>query len=287
MNNKSRFLVSADWLQDHLGEERLSVVDGAWYLPAANRDAKKEYEQCHIPHAVFFDHDEICDQTSGLPHTLPTPEAFAQQMGKLGINADDTIVVYDGPGFFSAPRVWWMLRVMGAKNVFVLDGGFDRWREEKRPTTKDVTPIEPTVFVTKFQPDRVVFFDEMRDIVDNGSMQIADARGNQRFSGQGSEPRPGMRAGHMPGAHNVPYASLSVDGKFKDFNELKEVFHNAGIDVNAPVVTTCGSGVTAAVLALALESLGNNNIRLYDGSWSEWGSKNDTPVVTGDEQKKR
>lgn len=283
MSDTSRFIVDADWLQKNIGKEGVSIIDGSWYLPAANRDAKKEYEQSHILGAVFFDHDVICDQKSGLPHTLPDPNQFSQQVGDLGINVHDTIVVYDGMGFFSAPRVWWMLKTMGADNVFVLNGGFDRWKEEGRPTTDEITAVKPVRFVVKFHHDKVVFFDEMRSIVDNRSTQIADARGNKRFTGEQAEPRPGMRSGHMPGACGVPATLMSEGGNLKDLNTIKEIFSRAGIDVNEPVTTTCGSGVTAAVLALALESLGNKHVRLYDGSWSEWGSKTDTPVVKGDE----
>lgn len=282
MSDTSRFIVDADWLQKNIGKEGVSIIDGSWYLPAANRDAKKEYEQSHIPGAVFFDHDVICDQKSGLPHTLPDPNQFSQQVGDLGVSVHDTIVVYDGVGFFSAPRIWWMLKIMGAENVFVLNGGFDRWKEEGRPTTDEITAVKPVRFVADFHHDKVVFFDEMRSIVDNRSTQIADARGYKRFIGEQAEPRPGMRSGHMPGACSVPAILMSEGGNLKDLTTIKEIFSRAGIDVNEPVTTTCGSGVTAAVLALALESLGNKHVRLYDGSWSEWGAKTDTPVVKGD-----
>ncbi|CAM1627011.1 Rhodanese-like domain [Bartonella apihabitans] len=281
METHSEFIVSDDWLKARLGDSNLSVLDASWYLPAAKRNGRDEYEKSHIPGAVFFDHDKVCDETSGLPHTLPSPEKFAQFASEMGVNADDTIVIYDGIGFFSAPRAWWMFRVMGAKHVYVLDGGFVGWQKKHYPVTNEPTKIKKTSFQVKFEQDKVVLIDEMRQLVDGETTQIADARGHKRFLGEEAEPRPGMRSGHMPGAHNVPFSTLSTDGNFKDLNKIKTIFKDAGINVAAPVVTTCGSGVTAAVLALALESLGNHNIRLYDGSWSEWGSKKDTPVVTG------
>ncbi|MCT6871951.1 MAG: sulfurtransferase, partial [Bartonella sp.] len=229
MSDTSRFIVNADWLQKNIGKEGVSIIDGSWYLPAANRDAKKEYEQSHIPGAVFFDHDVICDQKSGLPHTLPDPNQFSQQLGDLGISVHDTIVVYDGVGFFSAPRVWWMLKTMGADNVFVLNGGFDRWKEDGRPTTDEITAVKPVRFVADFHHDKVVFFDEMRSIVDNRSTQIADARGYKRFTGEQAEPRSGMRSGHMPGACSVPATSMSEGGNLKDLTTIKQIFSRAGI----------------------------------------------------------
>lgn len=284
MEEHSEYIVSADWLKSRLGQANLSVLDASWYLPAAKRNGLEEYKKAHIPGAVFFDHDKVCDETSGLPHTLPSPEKFAEFASKMGVNADDTIVIYDGIGFFSAPRAWWMFRVMGSKHVFVLDGGFANWQKKHYPVTSEPTKIKNSVFKVNYEADKVVLIDEMRRLVDGEEMQVADARGHKRFLGEEAEPRPGMRSGHMPGAHNIPATSLSVEGNFKDLSQIKTIFKDAGINVAAPVVTTCGSGVTAAVLALALESLGNHNVRLYDGSWSEWGSKKDTPVVTGNDR---
>ena len=281
MKEQSEFIVSDDWLKARLGDSKLSILDASWYLPAAKRNGREEYKKAHIPGAVFFDHDKVCDETSGLPHTLPSPDKFAQFASDMGVNADDTIVIYDGIGFFSAPRAWWMFRVMGANNVYVLDGGFAGWKEKHYPVTGEPTKIRKTLFKVNFDAEKVVLIDEMRELVDGKTTQIADARNHKRFLGEEAEPRPGMRSGHMPGAHNIPFATLSEGGNFKDLSKIKTIFKDAGINVAAPVVTTCGSGVTAAVLALALESLGNHNVRLYDGSWSEWGSKKDTPVVTG------
>ncbi len=281
MAEDSPFTVDADWLEQRLGEPGISIVDASWYLPAQNRAARAEYDAAHIPGAVFFDQDAVSDDTSGLPHTLPTPQAFARFAGTLGISADDTIVVYDGPGFFSAPRAWWMFRVMGVFQVYVLDGGFDNWKASGRPVTADITRIAPCVFHAGFDASRVVGLADMRRIVATGESQIADARGAGRFAGTEPEPRPGMRSGHMPGARNVPVGALSQDGELLPRERLKALFEAAGIDLSGPVVTSCGSGVTAAALTLALETLGHTDNRLYDGSWSEWGGLADTPVATG------
>lgn len=278
---KSRFVVSTDWVEKQLGAPSFRIVDASWYLPAQNRNGANEYASGHIPGAVFFDQDVIADTSSGLPHTLPAPDAFADAVGKLGISATDTIVVYDGPGMFSAPRVWWMFRIMGAERVYVLDGGIDGWKAEGRPLQTDLPEPAPAVFRASFDASRVVSFDAMRSVVDEASRQIADARPALRFTGEQPEPRPGMRSGHMPGARSVPATALSENGRLKDLNSLRAVFDEAGIDLSRPVVTSCGSGVTAAVVTLALESLGHKDNALYDGSWSEWGGKTDTPVVTG------
>ncbi|MBV2144509.1 3-mercaptopyruvate sulfurtransferase [Falsochrobactrum sp. TDYN1] len=282
MSEKSTFVISREKLKKRLGEPGLAIVDASWYLPAAGRNGREEYDAAHIPGAVFFDQDEIADKDSGLPHTLPSPELFARHIGSMGITADETIVVYDGPGMFSAPRVWWMFRVMGVQNVFLLDGGFDGWRKAGFPATDEVTKIAPTLFTPSFNAAQVVGFDEMRKIVDQRSSQIADARATGRFTGRDAEPRAGMRSGHMPGARNVPAGTLSENGELKDLDSLRKIFSDAGVDLNRSIVTSCGSGVTAAVITLALTSLGHQDNRLYDGSWSEWGSRQDTPVVMGD-----
>ncbi len=282
MSDKSAFVISRDDLKARLGEPGLAIVDASWYLPAAGRNGRDEYDAAHIPGAVFFDQDVIADKDSGLPHTLPSPELFARHVGAMGITANETIVVYDGPGMFSAPRVWWMFRVMGVKNVLVLDGGFDGWKAANFPVTDEVTKIAATLFTPSFNAAKVVDFAEMSKIVDGRSSQIADARAAGRFTGRDAEPREGMRSGHMPGARNVPVGSLSENGQLKSLDSLREIFASAGVDLNKPVVTSCGSGVTAAVITLALTSLGHENNRLYDGSWSEWGSRQDTPVVTGE-----
>lgn len=281
MADQSPFVIDADWLESRLGTPGLSIVDASWYLPAQKRDAQAEYQAGHIPGAVFFDQDLVVEPDSQLPHTLPQPQHFARYVGTMGISADDTIIVYDGPGFFSAPRAWWMFRVMGVFQVYVLDGGLDRWKKEGRPLTAEPTKIAPNVFNVDFDAGRVASLADMKKIVTEGGAQVADARSPGRFAGTEPEPRPGVRSGHMPGARNVPAAELSRDGSLLPLDELRAAIENAGIDLGKPVVTSCGSGVTAAVITLALESLGHKGNRLYDGSWTEWGGLGDTPVATG------
>ena len=281
MAETGAFTIDAGWLEKRLGTPGLSIVDASWYLPAQKRDAKAEYEAGHIPGAIFFDQDEVVDPDSKLPHTLPDPATFARHAGSMGISADDTIVIYDGPGMFSAPRVWWMFRVMGVFQVYVLDGGFDRWKAAGRPVTAEQTKVAPNIFHVDFDPSRVASLDEMKGIVASGESQIADARPAGRFAGEEPEPRAGVRGGHMPGAKSLPASTLSRDGKLLPPEELKKRFEEAGVDLSKPVVTSCGSGITAAVITLALETLGHSANRLYDGSWTEWGGRSDTPVVKG------
>ncbi|MCD7111644.1 3-mercaptopyruvate sulfurtransferase [Rhizobium sp. DKSPLA3] len=279
--DKSPLVVSSDWLQARLGDAGLRIVDASWYLPAHKRDPKAEYAAGHVPGAIFFDHDGLSDATSGLPHTLPTPDAFAASVGALGIAEMDMIVVYDGPGFFSAPRAWWMFRVMGAKEVYVLDGGLDGWKSEGRPVTTETPPVSPATFHPTFDAHAVTSFTEMTQIVGEGSRQIADARSLGRFTGEEAEPRAGMRSGHMPGALSLPAGGFAANGHFKSLPELQKLVADAGIDLDKPVVTSCGSGITAAIITLALQSLGHTDNTLYDGSWSEWGSRADTAIATG------
>jgi thiosulfate/3-mercaptopyruvate sulfurtransferase len=281
MPQTSPFVVDADWLQGRLGQPGLTVVDASWYLPAQGRDAKAEHEAAHIPGAKFFDLDLVVEPDTDLPHMLPKPALFAQHAGSMGISTNDTIVVYDGPGMFSAPRVWWMFRVMGAKNALVLDGGFDSWTAQGRPVTAEPTKVAPCVFNVGFDERRLAGLDDVRRVIATGEAQIADARPAGRFSGSDPEPRPGLRAGHMPGARSVPASVLSRDGHLLPIEELRRKLEEAGLDLSRPVVTTCGSGVTAAVITLALESVGQTNNKLYDGSWAEWGRRGDTPIETG------
>ena len=261
MNTQGPFIVSRDWLEERLDMPGLSIVDGSWYLPAQGRDARAEYDAAHIPGAIFFDQDLVVDPESDLPHALPDPLTFERYASSMGITEQDTIVVYDGPGFFSAPRVWWLFRVMGAE-------------------TNERTKIAPAAFLPDFEKSRVASLEDMRRIVESGEAQIADARPAGRFAGTEPEPREGMRSGHMPGALNVPVTALSEDGSLLPLDRLRDTLEQAGLDLGRPVVTSCGSGVTAAALILALESLGHRDNRLYDGSWSEWGGRSDTPVET-------
>lgn len=281
MPEKSPFVVDADWLQGQLGRPGLSIVDASWYLPAQNRDPKAEYDAAHIHGAIFFDQDLVVDPDSDLPHTLPKPSLFAQYVGSMGISADDTIVVYDGPGMFTAPRVWWMFRIMGAPEVFVLDGGFDNWKAAGRPVTSEPTKTAPNIFFTDFDASRVAGIDDVRKAIATGGSQIADARPSRRFSGDDPEPRKGVRGGHMPGAKSVPALSLSENGYLLPVETLRRKLEHAGLDLDKPVITSCGSGITAAVITLALQSVGHGDNRLYDGSWTEWGGRGDTEVVTG------
>ena len=283
MAEDSPFTVDADWLQERLGEPGLVIIDASWYLPAQKRDARAEYDAAHIPGARFLDQDAVSDPDSALPHTLPSPQHFSQYVGSMGVSADDTIIVYDGPGFFSAPRAWWMFRVMGVFQTYILDGGFDGWKAAGRPVTAELTKIAPSVFHADFDAGRVASLADMRRIVETRESQIADARGPGRFTGTEPEPRAGVRSGHMPGARNLPYSALSENGKLLPKDRLREVIEGAGIDLSKPVITSCGSGITAAAITLALETLGHTQNRLYDGSWTEWGGLSDTPVVTGKE----
>ncbi|MDF1609857.1 3-mercaptopyruvate sulfurtransferase [Hoeflea sp. YIM 152468] len=281
--DKSPFVVSFDWLVKSLGQPGLRIVDGSWYLPAQNRDAAAEYAASRIPGAVFFDQDKIVDPASDLPHTIPGPADFARAAGDLGLAETDTIVVYDGPGMFTAPRVWWLLRTFGAANAYVLDGGFDSWKAQGLPTeTGVVTQPARSEFTPNFNAGAVTGLDRLRSIVETGTAQIADARGPGRFAGTEPEPREGMRSGHMPGARNVPFSTLSEGGKIKPLKELRQVLESSGLDLDKPVVTSCGSGVTAAVITLALHSIGHRDNTLYDGSWSQWGGRDDTPIETGE-----
>lgn len=282
MSEKSAFVVSADWLQERLGPTGPKIVDASWFLPAQNRNARQEYQDAHIPGAVFFDQDEVVEPGVDLPHALPSPTVFADHAARLGLSNTDTIVVYDSLGMFTAPRVWWMLRTMGAENVLLLDGGFDNWKNSGRPVTSDAVTPSLGTFRPRYNKRAVMTLENMLRIVETRAMQVADARGAGRFTGEEPEPREGMKSGHMPEARNVPVFSLSRDGELKSLPELRAVFKEAGIDIAKPVVTTCGSGVTAAVITLALESLGQSNTSLYDGSWSEWGALTDAPVAKGD-----
>ncbi|CDZ72040.1 Sulfurtransferase [Neorhizobium galegae bv. orientalis] len=281
MSETSRFVVSSEWLHKELGSPDLKILDASFYLPAQNRDADAEYAAGHIPGAIRFDHDRVADHSTGLPHMVPAPDVFAEAVGRMGIRENDRIVIYDGPGIFSSPRGWWLFRIMGARQVFVLDGGIDGWKAEGRPLETTVPSPEPVTFTPNFRVDKVIDFQTMLSIVSDGTRQIADARPAGRFAGTDPEPRAGMRSGHMPGALSLPSGTFSVNGKLRSLPELQTAIEDAGIDFGRPVVTSCGSGITAAIITLALESLGHEDNALYDGSWTEWGSRQDTPVVTG------
>jgi thiosulfate/3-mercaptopyruvate sulfurtransferase len=276
-----RNFVSTEWLAEHLGDPDIVVVDGSWYLPAMNRDGFKEYQAAHIPGAVYFDIDEISDHGAGLPHMLPPPDAFALHMRRLGIGDGMKIVVYDGGGLFSAPRVWWTFRVFGAKDVFVVDGGFPKWRAEGRPVEAGMVSRRPAKFTPQLNRAMVADIERVEAALASRTEQVVDVRPAERFRGEAPEPRAGVRSGHMPGSHNVPHAGIVVNGSLATPTQIEAALRAGGVDPDKPVITSCGSGVSAAILWLALESIGKQPAALYDGSWADWGSRADKPVATG------
>lgn len=277
-----RTLVSTGWLARHLNDPDLRILDASWYLPDAGRDGRAEYMAGHIPGARFFDIDDICDQRSALPHMAPPPEKFASRLRAMGVGDGHQVVVYDGAGLLAAARVWWLFRLMGKADVAVLDGGFPKWRAEGHPT-EDLPPVIRDRHMTVSRQNQLV-----RDVtqvaraVKLGEATLIDARPAERFRGEAPEPRPGRRPGHVPGARSLPAADLlREDGTLKDNAALAALFAAAGVDLSRPAITMCGSGITAAAVALALERLGRRDWSLYDGSWAEWGLYDDLPVETG------
>ncbi len=277
----SRWLRSTEWLAEHLGAPDIVIVNGSYYLPTMNRDARAEYEASHIPGAIFFDIDAIADADSHLPHMLPRPEVFASALRALGIGDGQTIVVYDGTGLFSAPRVWWTFRVFGVDRVFILDGGLPKWTRENRPVESGHVKRDPRHFSARMDHGQVADLADVRRALDRGSAQVVDARPAARFRGEAPEPRPGLRSGHMPGSFNVPWETLVDDGRLVEPEKVVRVFESAGVNLDRPIVTTCGSGVSAAILWLALDSIGRAPKGLYDGSWAEWGASDSLPAAKG------
>jgi thiosulfate/3-mercaptopyruvate sulfurtransferase len=272
-------LVDTDWLAANLG--RVRVVDGSWHMPQLRRDPGADFEQTHIPGAVFFDVDAIADHTTPLPHMLPGEAEFGRAVGDLGIGDGDHVVVYDTRGVVSAARVWWTFRAFGHDRVSVLDGGLPKWRAEGRPVESGAIRPTPRRFVARRRAELVRDLPAMRANLATAREQVLDARSRGRFTATEPEPRPGLRGGHIPGSLNLPYDTLyRPDGTLRSPDELRGAFADAGLDLDRPVVTTCGSGVTASVLALALAVAGRPDVAVYDGSWSEWGGHPDTPVAS-------
>jgi thiosulfate/3-mercaptopyruvate sulfurtransferase len=273
-------LVSTEWLAARLDEPTVAIIDATWFMPGSGRDAVAEYAERHIPGAVFFPIDEICDHASNLPHMLSAPADFAVAARRLGVRRDSQVVVYDSHGLFSAPRVWWTFRAMGHAETFVLDGGLPKWIAEGRALERGWRTPEHGDF--RARPDGALVRDleAVRAALESGAEQVVDARSTERFAGRAPEPRAGLRSGHMPGARNLPWNGvLTADGALADISKLRDAFETAGINLTAPIITTCGSGVSASLLALALARIGRSDAAVYDGSWSEWAARSDTPVA--------
>jgi len=275
-------LVDTQWVADHLDDPNVRIVDGSWHLPPTGRDGLAEYQAAHIPGAVHFDIDTVSDKSSPLPHMMPTPGDFATAVGTMGIGNQHKVVVYDSAGLLSGPRVWWMFRVFGHDDVALMQGGFRKWQAEGRPVTSDATDHPPADFQASFREGMVKSLEDVRQSLLSGDEHVVDARAANRFAGSEPEFRQGVEAGHIPSSANLPYGEIvdAETGTYRDAETLSATFAAAGID-ERPVITTCGSGVSACILGLGMHLLGNENWSVYDGSWTEWGSTADTPKAKG------
>lgn len=283
MENDPKVLVSTDWLSSRLSDPEIRILDATWYLPNVDRDAKAEYDQSHIPNARFFDIDEVSDHRSDLPHMVPPVEKFMSKVRKLGVGDGHQIVIYDSHGLFSAARVWWLFKVMGQKNVAVLDGGLPKWLREGRTVDSSSPLIRDRHMFVKYHDEMIKDVTQVSSASKLGDFEVLDARSAGRFRGEEPEPRPGLRAGHIPGSKNIFYGDLlNEDGTLKSQDKLVEHFKAKAVNLDKPVITSCGSGVTAAIINLALDRIGKTDHALYDGSWTEWGMYPTVPVETGD-----
>ncbi len=272
-DNRSRWFVSTEWLAEHLNAPDVVVIDGSWYLEITQRNGYQEYLEEHIPGAIYFDIDEIADAGTSLPHMLPRPEVFASKMRKMGIGDGQRIVVYDGDGMVSAARVWWMFRLMGVEDVVILDGGLPKWDDEQRALDDEPVHRPERHFTARFDHSGVRDLADVKKVLTDGGAQVVDTRPAGRFIGKEPEPRDGVPSGHMPGGISLPASDLlTVDGNLKDADGIRKTLADAGIDPSKPIITSCGSGVTAAILNLALEVIDHHNHALYDGSWAEWAT---------------
>lgn len=282
MQDDPKTLVSTEWLAEHLRDPDIRILDGSWHMPGSERDPYAEYLSGHIPGARFFDIEEVSDKRSSLPHMAPPVEKFMSMMRALGVGDGHQVVVYDTHGLFSAARVWWLFRLMGQTNVAVLDGGLPKWREEGRPFTDLPPTIRDRHMIVEYKPELVKDVTQIASASKLGDYEIVDARSPERYRGEVTEPRPGLRSGHIPNSKNLPYGDLlNADGTMKDPAALRAQFEGVGVDLSKPVITSCGSGISAAVLSLAMERMGKTDHALYDGSWTEWGAYPGLRVATG------